>query len=109
MVHESSVSRAAVLEIVKSASNALRAARASPDDAAAVARALAEACAAAGVSAAAFDAAVAADADLEQLETAALREAVAGGADPGPYAEISRESMSGKPGDTTKSRTNSEP
>lgn len=105
----SSVSRATALAIIKSAAEALHDGRVHPDDAAAVPRALAHACDTSGVSPQAFDAAIAADPELEHLQNEALHEALAGDADPGPHAEISRESMSGKPGDTTKSRTHSEP
>jgi hypothetical protein len=104
-----SLSRECVLEIVKSAADALRAARTSAEDTRAVSDALARACATLRVAPEAFDAAIGADPELETLKNEALREALAGGTDPGPYAEISRESMSGLPGDTTKSRTESEP
>ena len=94
------------LHIVKSAAGALRASRASAHDPQRVPRALAAACRAAGVAPEAFDAAVEAEPELEQLKSAAIHEAVAGSTDPGPNAEISRESMSGQPGDLTKSRSN---
>jgi hypothetical protein len=103
------LSRASVLDIIRRASNALRAERAGPDDEAAVSRALANACGAKGVAPEAFDRTVGADPDLYQLKNDALREAFSGTADPGPYGSISRESPSGQPGDTTKSRTNPEP
>lgn len=103
------VSRADVLEVVKSAANALRAARAKPDDPKVVPLALAAACVERGVSPQAFDDAITADPELERLKGEALREAVLGATDPGPYAEVSRESSSGLPGDTTKSRTKPEP
>ena len=103
------VPRASVLAIVRSAADELRTTRARLEDPAAVSRALASACRAAAVSPHAFDAAVASDPELESLKSAALDEALAGSTDPGPHAEISRESMSGQPGDTTKSRSDPEP
>ena len=103
------VPRESVLRIVMSAAVELRASHASAHDPQRVPRALAAACRAAGVAPAAFDAAVEAEPDLEQLKSAALLEAVAGSTDPGPNAEISRESMSGQPGDLTKSRSKPQP
>lgn len=44
--------------------------------------------------------------ELAELERQADLEASGEPADPGPNAEVSRESPSGKPGDTTKTRTN---
>jgi hypothetical protein len=92
------VPRASVLEIIKTAAGALRAARTSPEDGPAITGALAEACGKNGVSPDAFDAALRADAELDRLKSDALREALTGRADPGPYAAISRESPSGQPG-----------
>lgn len=103
------VPRASILQIIKSAADALRAARASPEDGVAVSRALADACCSAGVSPEAFDAAIATDVDLYRLESDALGEALTERADPGPYGAISRESPGGRPGDTSKTRTNPEP
>ena len=103
------VPRESVLTIVKNAAAALRGSHAGAHDPQRVPRALAAACRAAGVATDAFDAAVEAEPEHEQLKSAALREAMAGSADPGPNAEISRESMSGQPGDLTKSRSEPEP
>lgn len=103
------VPRESVLEIVKSAAGALSGSRVSAHDPQRVSRALAAACRAAGVAPDAFDAAVAAAPELEQLTSNALQEAMVGSTDPGPNAEISRESSSGQPGDLTKSRSEPEP
>lgn len=101
--------RELVLDIVKRAAGAIQTDPTKADDPAVVAQNLASACDAVGVSPEAFDATIADDPELELLKSAALHEAVAGGADPGPHAEISRESMSGIPGDLTKSRSEPEP
>ena len=92
-------SRAVVLEIVREAAAKLHETQ-EGDAAAAVA--LRDACVSAGVEPTAFDAAIAADPELELLEQNAIREALLGSTDPGPYGGISRESMTGQPGDTTK-------
>jgi hypothetical protein len=44
--------------------------------------------------------------EMEELERQSALEAPGTQPDPGPNAEISRESPSGKPGDTTKTRDN---
>lgn len=71
--------------------------------------ALAKACDELGVDPETFDTAIAGDIELELLKTNILRQAIAGTTDPGPYGEISRESPSGQPGDTTKNRSEPEP
>ena len=91
-------SRTAIISIIKGASDALRAAAARPDQPGVVAQALADACSTAGVAPSSFDEAVRADPELEQLKTTALDEALTGVTDPGPNAQISRESSSGQPG-----------
>jgi hypothetical protein len=101
--------RTSVIAIIKNAADALRSAGAKPEDPGVVAQALATACSTAGVTPAAFDRAVAADPELGHLKTSALDEALAGVTDPGPNAQISRESPSGQPGDLAKSRANPEP
>lgn len=80
-----------------------------PGDEEGVRWAIATACDSEGISPQDYDHVVRGDPDLEQLELAAFEVGVAGTADPGPYAAISRESMSGKPGDLSKSRTNPDP
>jgi hypothetical protein len=84
----------------------LRRGGAAPGDRDAVARAIAAACDSEGISPQEYAAIIAADPDLQELERAALDEGLEGAADPGPYGAISRESMSGKPGDLSKSRWN---
>lgn len=71
--------------------------------------ALARACDELGVDPDAFDTAIAGDLELELLKTNVLRQAIAGTTDPGPYAEISRESPAGQPGDIRKNRSEPEP
>lgn len=66
-------------------------------------------CDAEGISPQEYRAVVAADRELEHLQELAFREAMGGSTDPGPYAAISRESMSGQPGNTMKSRSRPEP
>jgi len=67
--------RESVLHIVRSAAGALRTSRASAHDPQRVPRALAAACRAAGVAPEAFDAAVEAEPELEQLRSAAISRA----------------------------------
>ncbi len=55
------------------------------------------ACSRSAVDRAAYEAALLADAALFELQRLALRDIVAEPADPGPYAEISRESPAGTP------------
>lgn len=76
------------------------------DSESAVTGAIAAACDEAGISPQDYRAVVDASNELGELERAALGEARSGGStDPGPYAAISRESPSGKEGDTTKNRS----
>jgi hypothetical protein len=65
------------------------------DDAAVLDELLELACSRTGVERAAYEAALLADALLFELQRLALRDIVAEPADPGPYAEISRESPAG--------------
>lgn len=101
--------RAAALEVIRNAADAIAATKTGPRDANALARALMTACASAGIAPEELDAAVAADPELYRLEQEALKDAMTGQPDPGPYAAISRESPSGQAGDTSKSRTSPEP
>ena len=93
-------SRAQVIDVIKKASAALRAARTTPEDVGAVSRALADACGALNLSPIDFDAAIGADSDLGELKAQALREALAGSTDPGPNDAISRVASTGRVGDT---------
>jgi|GEM_PF-5834381 len=101
--------RERVIEVVKRTAEALQASRTHADDTQAAADALRAACDSVGISPQDFDGAIASDTDLQMLKETAIREAVAGSTDPGPHGAVSRESMSGKPGDLTKSRTNQTP
>jgi len=67
------------------------------DDAAALGELLDLACARTGVERGLYEAALLADALLLELQRLSLRDIVAEPADPGPYAEISRESPAGTP------------
>lgn len=71
--------------------------------------AIASGCTAVGISPQDYSSAVEADPELEELQRRTFDEALTEAPDPGPYAAISRESMSGKPGDLSKSRTHPEP
>lgn len=92
MPSETQPSRTNVLEIVRAAAAKLREAHGSDAE---VPAAFREACDSVGVSPFAFDTAITADAKLELLKHAAIREAISGSTDPGPYAATSRESPSG--------------
>lgn len=74
-----------------------------------VVHAIASACDTAGIAPQRYAVALAEDPLLAKLEHDAIDDAIADAPDPGPYAAVSRESMSGRPGDTTKSRTHPEP
>jgi hypothetical protein len=67
------------------------------DDAAALGELLDLACSRTSVDRAAYEAALLADALLFEIQRLALREIIAEPPDPGPYAEISRESPAGTP------------
>ncbi|AKU95414.1 hypothetical protein AKJ09_02078 [Labilithrix luteola] len=102
------VSRWQVITAMRAAADQLRDERARSDDEPAVEKAFATSCDTMGIPPRDYRETVAADPDLELLEQLAVREALAGSTDPGPYAAISRESMSGQPGNTLKSRTHPE-
>lgn len=104
----SQVSRWQVITTMRAAADQLREERARSDDDPAVEKAFATSCDTMGIPPREYRETVEADPELELLEHLAVREALAGSTDPGPYAEISRESMSGQPGNTLKSRTNPE-
>jgi hypothetical protein len=91
---------AVILRVIREAHQAVLA---GPDEGAAFEEAIADACAAQELAPEDYRRAVASDPELQRLEEMAFREAV-GAPDPGPYGEISRESPSGKPGDTVKPR-----
>jgi hypothetical protein len=67
------------------------------DDASALGELLDLACARTGLERAVYEAALLADATLFEVQRLTLREIVAEPPDPGPYAEISRESPAGTP------------
>lgn len=93
---------------MRAAADQLRDERARSDDEPALEKAFATSCDTMGILPREYRETVEADPELELLEHLAVREALAGSTDPGPYAAISRESMSGQPGNTLKSRTNPE-
>ncbi len=101
--------RETVLRVIRAATTTLREQAGRPGDPTERRRAIATACTREGISPQAYEALVTHDAELERLERAALGEAGAGVADPGPYDAISRESRSGREGDLTKSRWNPPP
>jgi hypothetical protein len=87
--------RETVLEVCTS--DPKMALRVHEDDPAALDELLELACSRMGVLREAYEAALALDPDLLDLQRLALKEIVAQPADPGPYSEISRESPSGTP------------
>ena len=95
--------REKVLRVMRAAADALREARPRPGDDGAVADAIATACDTMGISPQDYRRIVESDALLEELEQRALDEAMVGSADPGPYAAISREAATGRPGDLSRS------
>jgi hypothetical protein len=101
--------REKALRALRKAADEVRSTGVAPDDGAEVRRALASACDSEGISPQEYDAIIQGDDELRELQQSALEEGITGGADPGPYAAISRESMSGKPGDLSKSRWNPDP
>lgn len=105
----SSARRRQVLGAIRDVADRLRDEHVQPDDARAVERVIRATCDAKGISPQEYRATIEADRELEHLQDLAFHEALAGSTDPGPNAAISRESMSGQPGNTMKSRSHPEP
>ncbi len=94
--------REKVLRVIRAVADALRGEKGVPEDGA-VAEAIATACDTMGISPQDYRRIVDSDSLLEELEQRAISDAIVTDADPGPYAAISREAASGRPGDRSRS------
>jgi hypothetical protein len=100
----STVPRETLLRVIRTAAEAAGSPPVEHDEDAEFRWAIEAACRTADITTQAYDQGLAADPELERLQVMAFRDAV-GSPDPGPYGAISRESPSGRAGDTTKSRS----
>lgn len=99
--------REKVIAAIRIASDRFSVDRTAQPDEQELADAVAAACDEVGISPQEYRTVIDASDELTELEHEAMGEARFGVADPGPYAAISRESPSGKAGDTTKNREHS--
>lgn len=93
--------REKVLRVMRAVADMLRGER--PDVGDAIVDAIATACDTMGISPQDYRRIVDSDELLVELEQRAIGEAVTGTVDPGPYAAISREAATGRPGDLSLS------
>lgn len=101
--------RERVLRVMRTVADALRERGSGRPGPELVERAIATACDTLAIAPQVYREIVDSDPTLSELEQLAIGEALTEMADPGPYAAISRESNSGKPGDLTKARSHPQP